>query len=256
MNRKPQKPEKTPLLPAITGQRPEAVVRTLKQQIALLEQARLPAQKGPISSGCQDLDRLLPDRGFHRGTLVEWLAAESGGSGAETLALAAARSSCQERGVLVVLDSARELYPPAIARLGIDLEQLIVVQPMSLADSLWALDQSLRCLAVAAVLAWPARLDGHTFRRLQLAAEEGGGLGLFVRPRAAEHEPSWADVRLLVEPLPGEGSAGRRLTVRLLRSRGGADGRQIDLEIDDETSTLHLASRLADPKDPRRAAGA
>jgi len=127
---------------------------------------------------------------------------------------------------------------------------------MNPADSLWALDQSLRCLAVAAVLAWPARLDGHTFRRLQLAAEEGGGLGLFVRPQAAEHEPSWADVRLLVEPLPGEGSAGRRLTVRLLRSRGGADGRQIDLEIDDETSTLRLAPRLAAPKDPRRAAGA
>jgi hypothetical protein len=255
MNRKPQKPDKTPPFPAITGQRPEAVVRTLKEQIALLEWARLPTQKGPISSGCHDLDRLLPDRGFHRGTLVEWLAAESG-SGAETLALAAARSSCREGGVLVVLDSARELYPPAIARLGIDLEQLIVVQPMNLADSLWALDQSLRCLAVAAVLAWPARLDGHTFRRLQLAAEEGGGLGFFVRPRAAEHEPSWADVRLLVEPLPGEGSAGRRLTVRLLRSRGGADGRQIDLEIDDETRTLHLAPRLAAPKDPRRAAGA
>ncbi len=255
MNRQPQKPDKTPSFPAITGQRPEAVVRTLKRQIALLQRSRLSSQYGPVSSGCQDLDRLLPDRGFHRGTLVEWLAAENGG-GAETLALAAARSSCREGGAMVVLDSSRELYPPAIARLGIDLEQLIVVQAMNPVDSLWALDQSLRCLAVAAVLAWPGRLDGHTFRRLQLAAEEGGGLGLFIRPRAAEHEPSWADARLLVAPLPGEGFSGRRLRIRLFRSRGGSDGRQIDLEIDDETSTLRLAPRLAAAKDSRRAAGA
>jgi len=158
--------------------------------------------------------------------------------------------------VLVVFDSCRELYPPAIARLGIDLERLIVVQAMNPADNLWALDQSLRCLAVASVLAWPVSLDSHAFRRLQLAAEEGGGLGLFVRPRAVEREPSWADVRLLVEPLPGEGFTGRRLRIRLLRSRGGADGRQIDLEIDDETRTLHLAPPLAAPKDFRRAAGA
>jgi protein ImuA len=254
MNRPPQKPEKTPLFSPVAGPR-QAVVQTLKEQIARLEQTRLPTQQGPIPSGCQDLDQLLPDHGFHRGTLVEWLAAESGG-GAETLALAAARSFCREGGVLVVLDSARELYPPAIARLGIDLEQLIVVQALNPADNLWALDQSLRCLAVAAVLAWPARLDGHTFRRLQLAAEEGGGLGLFVRPPAAEHEPSWADVRLRVEPLPGEGSSGRRLRIHLLRSRGGADGRQIDVEIDDETNTLRLAPRLAVAKDPRRAAGA
>jgi hypothetical protein len=254
MNRHPQKPEKTPLFLALPGQR-QVVVQALKEQIALLQRARLPTQHGSVPSGCQDLDRLLPDHGFHRGTLVEWLAAESG-SGAETLALTAARSSCREGGVLVVLDSSRELSPPAVARLGIDLEQLIVVQAMNPADNLWALDQSLRCLAVAAVLAWPARLDGHTFRRLQLAAEEGGGLGLLVRPRAAEHEPSWADVRLLVEPLPGEGSSGRRVRIRLLRSRGGADGRQIDVEIDDETNTLRLAPPLAAAKDPRRAAGA
>jgi hypothetical protein len=255
MNRPPQKPDQTLPFPAIAGQQPETVVRTLKEQIALLQRTRLPTQQGPLSSGCQDLDRLLPDRGFHRGTLVEWLAAESGG-GAETLALAAARSSCREGGVLVVLDSSRELYPPAIARLGIDLEQLIVIQATDPADGLWALDQALRCLAVAAVLAWPARLDSHTFRRLQLAAEEGGGLGLFVRPRTAQHEPSWADVRLLVEPLSGGGTAGRRLRIRLLRSRGGADGRQIDLEIDDETRTLYLDSRLAAAKDPRCASGA
>jgi len=46
------------------------------------------------------------------------------------------------------------------------------------------------------------RLSWLEARRLQLAAEQGGGLGLLIRPEAVRHQPSWADVRLLVEPLP------------------------------------------------------
>jgi len=125
------------------------------------------------------------------------------------------------------------------------------------ADNLWALDQALRCAGVAAVLAWPEKLDGRTFRRLQLAAEQGGGLGLLVRPEGVRHEPSWAEVRLVVEPLPAVGPhAPRRLKVELLRSRGGASGGSVELELDDETHPLHLVSRLARPASHRRAAGA
>jgi protein ImuA len=232
-------------------------IETLRQQIARLER---PAARGggtPIPSGCGPLDRLLPGGGFRRGTLAEWLSAGEG-SGAATLALAVARRACQEGGALVVLDRSREFYPPAAVRLGIQPENLIVVQAGSEADHRWALDQALRCVGVAAVLAWPEKLDGRTFRRLQLAAEEGGGLGLLIRPPAARGEPSWADVRLLVEPLPAEPwpSPKRRLRIHLLRCRGGANGRHVDLEIDDETHPVHLAARLADPAACADAAGA
>jgi protein ImuA len=100
------------------------------------------------------------------------------------------------------------------------LEQLIVVRAGNAAANLWALDQALRCRAVAAVLAWPEKLDGRVFRRLQLAAEEGGGLGLLIRPDAARYDPSWADVRILVEPLPPTSlrNARRRLRLGLTRS--------------------------------------
>jgi hypothetical protein len=125
------------------------------------------------------------------------------------------------------------------------------------ADNLWALDQALRCPGVAAALAWPEKLDGRTFRRLQLAAEQGGGLGLLVRPERVRHEPSWAEVRLVVEPLPAVAPhAPRRLKVELLRSRGGANGGSVEVELDNETHPLHLASRLAPPTPHRRAAGA
>ena len=215
---------------------------------------RSPSQ-ATVSTGCEALDRLLPGHGFRRGTLVEWLAAEPGG-GAATLAFYAAREAARQGGVLVVLDRAGEFYPPAAIRLGIAIEKLLVVQAVEEAETTWALDQALRCPAVAAAVAWPERLDDRTFRRLQLASEEGGTLGLLVRPQAARAEPSWADVRLGVEPLPASAAAARRLRIQVLRCRGSAAGGSVEVEIDDETRPVHLASPLVDPTARRRAARA
>lgn len=235
---------------------PRELVESLRQEIARLEEARRPARETPVSSGFGPLDRLLPARGFRRGTLVEWLASGPG-SGAEHLAVATAREACREGGALVVFDPAGEFYPPAAIRLGMDPGGMIVVRAASASDNLWALDQALRCPGVGAALAWPEKLDGRTFRRFQLAAEQGGGLGLLVRRERARHEPSWAEVRLGVKPLPTvDPHAPRRLKVELLHSRGGTSGGSVEVELDDETHPLHLASPVARPASRRRAAGA
>lgn len=258
-------------------------VRTIREEIARLEGARRPQEERPLSTGCDALDRFLPARGFRRGTLVEWISSGDG-DGVETLALLAARQACRDGGVMVVLDAAREFYSPAAARWGIPLEQLLLVQVSQASDYLWALDQSLRSPGVAVVLAWLGSsqhvgwgfpINTKTFRRLQLAAEAGGGLGLLIRPREALQEPSWADVRLAVEPLPSAGDrsifrpqdvpvekpssrkhapvsfpappVGRRLSIQVLSSRAGGSGGRLEVEIDESARTVHLASPLADP---------
>ena len=48
----------------------------LRRRIARLESgAKRHGGDSPVSSGCEALDGLLPERGFCRGTLVEWLSA-------------------------------------------------------------------------------------------------------------------------------------------------------------------------------------
>ena len=170
----------------------------LRRRIARLETGtKRPGGDPPVPSGCEALDGLLPERGFCRGTLVEWLSAGEG-AGACTLALLAAKHACGDGGTLAVFDHRREFCPLAAVRLGIEPEQLLVIHADTAADNHWAIDQALRSQAVAAALAWPGRLDDRTFRRWQLAAEEGGCLAMLLRPEAAKCEPSWADVRLLV----------------------------------------------------------
>jgi protein ImuA len=196
---------------------------------ALVEDAGLGVRRGPVerfSTGCAALDAALPGGGPVRGTLLEWLGEQFGG-GATMLAVAAACEAQRAGGAVVVIDrgdaGGPAFYPPAAAAWGLDLTGVIVVRPTSDADERWALDQALRCEHAAAVLAWPRRLDGRTFRRLQLAAEASGAVGLLVRPAEAQREASWSHVRWVVTPQPTPEGASERwqLAVRLVRVRGG-----------------------------------
>lgn len=241
----------------------------LRRLTELLEQAgggQRRAATDRFSTGCPPLDRRLPRQGLARGSLVEWLADEPG-AGATTLALIAAREAQRAGGATVVIDRARGFYPPAAAAWRLDLASTIVVHPRSEADERWALDQALRCEHVAAVLAWPRRLDDVTFRRLQLAAEASGAVGLLVRGAAAEREPSWAELRLLVSPRAAP-SGGWQLNVRVVRCRGssplsgdptGGRGGEVLLELNDkgdvhEAHPGHLVAELAHPAPPPRPA--
>jgi protein ImuA len=215
----------------------ETIAR-LRREIRCLEHAA-PALGGDcISSGCESLDRLLPDGGVPRGSLVEWLGGGAG-SGAATLALHYARQACRQGGNLVVVDRLRQVYPPALAGWGVDLAQVILVHPRDVREEIWAWDQSLRCTAVGAVWGEIERIDGRSFRRLQLAVEDSGGVGLLLRPLRARREPTWADVRLLVEPRCGE--RGRQLCVHLLHCRGAAARGTVLLELDEWSGRLRKA---------------
>jgi protein ImuA len=223
----------------IQGHARGETLRALREALRGWERTWRGADRRRIPSGCEALDRLLPAHGLAPGTLVEWLGSGPG-SGATVLALVAAREASRERGPLVVVDRQRTFYPPAAQRWGIDLGSLIVVRPRREQDEQWAMDQVLRSAQVAAVLAWPERLDARTFRRWQLAVETGGGLGLLVRPLSARAQPSWADVRWLVRAqTPSSDTRGWRLHVELLRARGGPSQGKVDLEIDEPQGTIH-----------------
>ncbi|HWB10135.1 MAG TPA: hypothetical protein VG826_12975 [Pirellulales bacterium] len=246
----------------------DEILVQLQKQLRRWEETKRPTTVCS-STGCAELDRLFPGGGVSRGTLVEWLA-EDVGSGAMWLALVVAREACHGGGPLLVIDGRGTFYPPAAARAGVDLERLIVVRPATARDETWALDQSLRCPGLGAVLCVTDRLRQRAARRLQLAAEASGGVGLLVRPASVRSEPCWAEVRLLVEPRAG--TAGRRLEVELLKTRGtvaselagsseligpSAVGKgRLTLEIDDETGLVRAVARLAAPAAQRRSSGA
>jgi protein ImuA len=260
-----------------------STLRRLAGQLQKLERNSHPVgdSSSVITSGLEVLDHLLPDAGFRAGTLIEWLA-EKGS--ADQLALLAARSALEDRAalgedrVLIVIDDEETLYPPAAAALGIDLKRLILVRPGKITrrgtrgsqtetakrparvettnvETLWALEQALASRGVAVTFCRLEKLSARVFRRLQLAAERGKGLGFLIRPATARGEPSWSDVRLGIETLSeGDSSSARRWRVEVLRCRRGAAGERFALlEYDDATNTLRPIAPTLPAVSPRRA---
>jgi len=175
------------------------LVEELRRQVGACE-VGAPPDGITFSTGTPALDQLLAVP-LRYGMLIEWLSGLAH-SGAATLSLLCAREACRPGGTLVVIDHLQTFYPPAAAAWGIDLNRLIIVRPRGMRDALWATLQSLRSSSVAAVWAPLERLDSREFRQLQLAAQAGRALGLLLRPVHVRGQPSWADVRLLVEPYP------------------------------------------------------
>jgi hypothetical protein len=133
-------------------------------------------------------------------------------------------------GALVWVDPAGTFYPPAVRGMGIGFEQMYVLRPRA-ADLVWATAECLRCPGVGAVVALVGqRLTRVEVRRLQLAAEQGSGVGVLLRPDAAGAADTYAAAtRWLVTPAPGERGV-QRWRLEFVHGHGGQTGRSFILE--------------------------
>ncbi|WP_372524824.1 translesion DNA synthesis-associated protein ImuA [Piscinibacter sp.] len=172
-----------------------------------------------VPSGFATLDAHLPGGGWPRRVLTELLLPHPGVG--EIRLLSACLAATQQAGRLVmVFDPPENLSATALAQLGLDVAQLLVINTRTRliagADSLWALEQALKSGHVGAVLAWlPPRLRAERLRRLQLAAHTHDGPAFVLREMAAQQRPSAAPLRLALRP-----GGADVLSVSLLKRRG------------------------------------
>lgn len=189
------------------------------------------------------LDSIAPGGAFQCGAIHELLASSSGplpASFALLLAEAAQRSGADDsQSVLVWSDPSHELYAPALAAAGLALGRLVLLRPKKPADELRMLAECLRCPGVAVTVAVVDRLTRVEARRLQLAAERGGGVGLFLRRSDVHSNTSYAAAtRWLVTPVPGSEDM-QRWSVELMHGHGGRVGERVLLEVNRESGQVH-----------------
>jgi protein ImuA len=195
------------------------------------------------ASGFDELDRQLPGGGWPARTLTELLLPHPGVGELRLLApsIAAASPRCT-----MWFDPPAAPCAWALAALGIDLKQLVVVSPKAgvqrpaspprpaarrappAADMLWALEQALKSGQLGAVLAWlPARLPTDALRRLQMAAASHDGPVFLLREQhGSTIPPSPATLRL---QLASEGADVLR--VHIFKRRGPPMAGPLSIEL-------------------------
>jgi len=209
-------------------------------------------------AGCASPSGLAPELGIRPGCIVEWLATRPGAGAVTSAFQIMARSSGDPgAGVWVIVDPARECYLPGLSGWGVNPGRTLVLRPATIQETWWAIEQCLRCPGISATWAWLDRpIPARVSRRWQLAAEVGGGTGLFFRPARARREPVWADLRLLVKPRAGGEGDTRRVQIEVLYRRGGLGGSALAWEIDHAAGIVRPLSQMAPPATADHAARA
>ena len=130
----------------------------------------------------------------------------------------------QNGGISVWIGPMANLYPPALVQFGIKPEHIIFLRPANEKDLLWALEEVLKYDGLSAVVAEIKGLSFTQSRRLQLAVEQSGLMGLLVRndavPAVSASVSRWRISSLpssLPEGMPGVGFV--RWNAELVRMR-------------------------------------
>ena len=149
-----------------------------------------------------------------------------------------------------------------VRSLDATLEHCVFLDPLTEEEKLWGICQALRCPAVAAVVADGSGLNETGSRRMQLAAEAGGALGLLARPPWECAEPSWAATRWKVAPCFSE-VRQPRWRIELVRCKQQPGQREVprrwvagwSYEVSNGAGTLDLSAEVGHRTDAASEAG-
>ena len=213
-----------------------AVVAELRGRIRRMEGIGGADGSHFLPLGVPEVDEALPEGGLPLGCLHEIVGENdpfnsvATGFGAAILARISSRQEASSPARMVWITRDDDLYAPGIAAYGLKPERLIVVSARRDSDILWAMEESLRCRSLAAVLGEIGDIDMVASRRLQLAAEASGVTALLLRSAgrrlgATASVTRWGLSAAPSRPIDGVPGLGLpRWRTRLLRCRGGQPG--------------------------------
>ena len=160
------------------GHRP--AIADLRARVARIESAdRTPREYLPF--GIDQLDGKLPGGGLLLGALHEVAGGAAGVVDAAAAALFAAGILARIEGSVLWCMTRPDLFAPALAQAGLDPDRVIYVEAGDETSILACFEEGLRHGGLCGVVAEVARLSMTASRRLQLAAEASGTIGIALR---------------------------------------------------------------------------
>lgn len=186
------------------------------------------------SSGYPALDQLLPHGGWPERGLVELICPHKG-IGELQLLLPLLRERSHSQQSILWIAPPYPLHGKALLDAGINTRNSFVIPSQtSCNQALWSIEKALQSQECGLVLAWQNWLSARVIRRLQLAANEGGTLGILFHQRPAANSPATLQLQLSspVSRLHDEQTNRERsIDVMLKKARGSYRQGQVTLKL-------------------------
>src|SRR5260370_17825888 len=184
-----------------------ATVAPLRERIRCLEGGAR-HRRAVLPFGSQAIDERLLEGGLALGALHEVAGGGTGAVDRAAAALFAAGIAARTKGRVLWCVTRQDLFAPALAQAGLAPDRVIYVEAGDEKAVLACFEEGLRCRRLGAVVAEVARLSMTASRRLQLAAEGSGVIGLALRrwrrlaDAAQFGQPTASTTRWRITPLP------------------------------------------------------
>jgi protein ImuA len=207
------------------------IIDDLRERIAHLE-GSIARKAVVLPFGVARVDERLPGGGLAYGALHEFAGGGSGTVDGAAAALFAAGVAARSKGKVLWCLTRPDLFAPALSQAGLHPDRVIYCESDKEEDVLASMEEGLSFGGLAAVVGELVRLPMTASRRLQLAAEKTGTMGLVVRRWRRQTEASdygnptasttrWRISVLPSEPLPTTGIGRAKWLAELMRVKAG-----------------------------------
>jgi protein ImuA len=209
----------------------QTMYEKLQQDILELQGFKQPTGSYEIDFGLGPIADAFPNHTFPVGAIHEFITDSPANAAATTGFMAGLLGTLMKNdGICLWISINRMIFPPGLKFFGVEPDRVIFIDLTKEKDLLWAIEESLKCSSVAAVVGELDQISFTESRRLQLAVEQSRVTG-FLHRSDHRHMNTIASVSrwritpapsLLEKGLPGVGHP--RWNVQLQKVRNGEPG--------------------------------
>jgi protein ImuA len=208
----------------------KAIIEQLKNQILSLQGNKASIQQ-PASMDLGLVESSFPESVFSHAAVHQFVS-----SSFETAACTCGFISVilaklmQQGGSCLWISTKRSIFPPALKAYGVEPSRILFIDASRAKDALWAIEESLKCTALSAVVGEISELDFDESRRLQLAVEKSQVTGFIHCYKPRPKNIVACTTRWKITPTPSEpinnmpGLGFPRWNVELQKIKNGKPG--------------------------------
>ena len=200
----------------------ESILTTLKHSILDLEGYK---PKVGHAWNVKPFQYAFPNNTFPIGAIHELTCTSQEGSASTIGFITALLASALKQYTCLWVTQNVKVFPPALKLFGLEPDKFIFIKTTSNKETLWTIEEALKCEHLTAVVGETKSIDFTASRRLQLAVEESNVNGFIIRNNPTNTIASiarWKITSLPSESLDGlPGVTFPRWNVELLKVRNG-----------------------------------
>ncbi len=181
------------------------ILRQLQKEIRALEGGGRAVANTEQNTGLGFIGKSFPDGSFPLAAVHELISADPERAAATNGFIAGMLCYLmQGDGLCLWIGTKRTIFPPALKFFNIEPERIVFIDTVRERETLWTIEEALKCKSVSAVVGELREVSFTESRRLQLAVEQSGVTGFIHRHNPKTENTTAFASRWKVSPIASE----------------------------------------------------